>query len=119
MRRFLLALALSLSVAAVTVTAASAARLSVVRLSAPVSGLRYDQKLVRAHAGRIRIVFVNRSSVPHNVNIEQGEHELGKTATVTRRTTTLLVRLKPGTYTFYCSVPGHEDAGMHGTLVVR
>ena len=27
--------------------------------------------------------------------------------------------LAPGTYTFYCSVPGHEQAGMKGTLIVR
>ena len=27
--------------------------------------------------------------------------------------------LKPGTYTFYCPVPGHEDAGMKGTLTVK
>ncbi len=26
---------------------------------------------------------------------------------------------KPGTYAVYCSVPGHKDAGMTATLVVR
>jgi len=31
----------------------------------------------------------------------------------------LTLDLKAGTYTFYCSVPGHRQAGMHGTLVVK
>jgi len=31
---------------------------------------------------------------------------------------TVTADLKPGTYTFYCPVPGHEAAGMKGTLTV-
>ncbi len=99
-------------------TATAATTPSVVHLSAPVSGLRYDQKVVRAHAGRIKIVFLNRSALKHNVNVEFGEKEFGKSATITKRTTTFFVTLKVGKYNFYCSVPGHEDAGMHGTLIV-
>ena len=34
-------------------------------------------------------------------------------------TSTFTVTLKPGTYTFFCEVPGHEAAGMKGTLVVK
>lgn len=33
-------------------------------------------------------------------------------------TDTKKVELKPGTYTFYCNIPGHEQAGMKGTLTV-
>ena len=118
MRTFALIAVVLAAIAVPAVSAASTRTISVVHLSAPVSGLRYDQKTVRAHAGRIKIVFLNHSAIKHNVNVENGEHELGKSATVTRATTTFFVTLKAGKYNFYCSVPGHEDAGMHGTLIV-
>jgi plastocyanin len=34
-------------------------------------------------------------------------------------TTSKKIDLKPGTYTFYCSIPGHRAAGMEGTLTVK
>ena len=118
MRKLLLVLVAAGALAAAAVSTATAANPSIVHLSAPVSGLRYDQKIVRAHAGRIKIVFLNRSPLKHNVNVELGEHEFGKSKTVTKATTTFFVTLKAGKYNYYCSVPGHEDAGMHGPLIV-
>ena len=52
------------------------------------------------------------------MNVELGEKEFGKSKTVSHATATFFVTLKAGKYNFYCSVPGHEDAGMHGTLIV-
>lgn len=118
MRRLRLAVAVTGVLAATAASGALASTPNIVRISAPASGLRYTQRIVHAHVGRIKIVFLNRSSLRHNVNVELGEKELGKTATVTRGTASVWVTLKPGRYNFYCSVPGHEDAGMHGTLVV-
>jgi len=120
MRRSLLVLSTALSIAGGLAATAGAtpAKPNIVHLTAPVSGLRYDQKVVHARAGRIKVVFLNRSALKHNVNVESGETELGHSAIVTHGTTSFFVTLKAGKYNFYCSVPGHEDAGMHGTLVV-
>ena len=81
MRTFALTAAVVAAIAVPAASSASTQISSVVHLSAPVSGLRYDQKTVHAHAGRIKIVFLNRSALKHNVNVENGEHELGKTMT--------------------------------------
>ena len=91
---------------------------SVVRVTAAQSGLRYTTSSLRAKAGRIEIAFRNPSMLPHNVVLEQGETELGGTKTITHASAKAFVTLKRGVYHFYCSVPGHEDAGMSGTLTV-
>ena len=89
-----------------------------VRVSALANGLKYNTNLLRAHPGRIKLVFTNLSTTKHNVRIESGENELGGTKTVGKQQTIAYVTLKRGTYNFYCSVPGHEDAGMKGRLIV-
>ena len=113
-------LAVLLVLAAVAAPAALAAPRSsnVVTVSAVKSGLRYTAKTLHAKSGRIKIVFHNPSALQHNVRIELGEKELGGTKTIAHGTATTFVTLRRGTYHFYCSVPGHEDAGMSGSLVV-
>lgn len=91
---------------------------SVVKVSAAPAGLRFTTKVLRAHPGRIRIVFTNRSTLQHNVRVESGENELGGTKTIGKGVAAAFLTLRKGTYNFYCSVPGHEEAGMKGKLVV-
>jgi uncharacterized cupredoxin-like copper-binding protein len=84
----------------------------------PAGQLSYNTKTLSAKAGTVTIVMANMSPVEHNVTVAQGSKVLGATPTFTGGTRTLSLKLKPGKYTFYCSVPGHRQAGMEGTLNV-
>jgi len=84
----------------------------------PEGQLSYDTKTLSAKAGSVTITMTNSSPVEHNVTIAQGSTILGATPTFTGSSKTLALKLKPGTYEFYCSVPGHRQAGMEGTLTV-
>jgi plastocyanin len=90
-----------------------------VHLAAAAGGqLAYDTKQASVQAGSVTITFANPSPLEHNVTIAQVHKVLGATPTFTNGTRTLKLTIKPGTYTFYCSVPGHRQAGMEGTLSV-
>jgi plastocyanin len=84
----------------------------------PGGALSYDAKQLSAKAGTVTITMSNMSPVEHNVTIAQGSAVLGATPTFVGASKSLTLKLKPGTYTFYCSVPGHRQAGMEGTLNV-
>lgn len=94
---------------------------STVKLEADPNGqLAYTTTEATAKAGKVTIEFDNPQSLPHDVAIENSNGKtIGKTEIVTEGTTTAVVDLKPGTYKYYCSVPGHRDAGMEGTLKVE
>jgi len=84
----------------------------------PEGQLSYNTKQLQAKAGVVTITMANMAPEQHNVTIAQGSKVLGATPTFQGGTRTLKLTLKPGTYTFYCSVPGHRQAGMEGTLTV-
>ena len=85
----------------------------------PQGQLAYTTKNLSAPAGRITIGFTNSSPLMHNMTIAQGSKVLAATPTFQGGSKTLTLNLKPGTYVFYCSVPGHRAAGMEGKLTVQ
>ena len=89
------------------------------KLTAVPAGLKYDKKLLKAVPGSVTITMKNASPLPHNVAIKgAGVNVVG--AIVSKGgTSTVTATLKKGSYVFYCSVPGHEAAGMKGTLQAR
>jgi plastocyanin len=86
----------------------------------PEGGLAYTTDEATAEAGEVTIDFNNPQSLAHDVAIEgpNGE-QIGKTEIITEGEDSTTVELEPGEYTFYCTVPGHREAGMEGTLTVR
>jgi uncharacterized cupredoxin-like copper-binding protein len=85
------------------------------------SALEYAQKEVTAKAGQVSVEFNNPQGLSHDVAIEDSSGTtLGKTELVAEGSTEATIgNLKPGKYTFYCTVPGHREAGMEGTLTVE
>jgi plastocyanin len=90
---------------------------NVVSIPADPSGqLAYQFKNATAKPGKVTLRSKNDSSVPHDISIKgDGQGQVvqgGKTSEVS-------TNLKAGSYEFYCSVPGHEQAGMKGNLTVK
>jgi uncharacterized cupredoxin-like copper-binding protein len=87
----------------------------------PSGALKFTKSALTAKAGTVTIDFTNSSPLAHNFTVQQGTSGpvVGATPTFMGGTKTLTLKLKAGTYTFYCSVPGHRAAGMQGTLTVQ
>ena len=85
----------------------------------PDGSLAYVYASATAPAGDLEVSSPNESSVPHNIAIEgNGVDEVGPVVQ-DGKSSDIEVKLKPGTYAFYCSVPGHREGGMEGDLEVK
>lgn len=88
--------------------------------SDPSGNLAYTTSEATSKAGKVTVNFTNQSAVPHDVALEdEAGEQIAATETVAEGTDSTTAELKPGEYTFYCTVPGHRQAGMEGTLTVK
>ena len=86
----------------------------------PGGSLAWVENELTAEAGSNTVELINDSDTPHNVVIESEEGDaVAESETVTGETTSTTAELESGTYSFICDVPGHEEAGMAGTLIVE
>ncbi|HEX9482012.1 MAG TPA: plastocyanin/azurin family copper-binding protein [Solirubrobacteraceae bacterium] len=82
--------------------------------------LMYSNSAATARAGKVTLSFTNNSSLGHDVVLVDSSNKvLGQTPVFQGGTRHFTATLPPGSYTYYCSVPGHRQAGMQGTLTVK
>ena len=89
-------------------------------IEAAPSGLAYSSDTATAKAGKVTLDFTNPQPLTHDVAIEDSSGKtVGQTELIAEGSDSTVVNLKPGTYHYYCTVPGHREAGMEGTLTVK
>jgi plastocyanin len=87
--------------------------------AAPSGALYYVFADATAPAGQLKIESPNEASTEHDIAIEgNGVDEKGEVVS-NGGVSEIDVDLEPGEYTFYCSVEGHREGGMEGTLTVE
>ncbi len=97
----------------------AAAPAATIPLAADVSDLAYDKASLSSKPGKVTIDFTNPSALEHDVAIEADGNEIAGSELIAESETSVSTELAAGTYTFYCTVPGHREAGMEGTLTVK
>lgn len=84
----------------------------------PSENMRFGQEVLVVKAGEnITLELDNRDMYAHSFDID--ELDLHVEMPANDQIATQLTAVSPGTYTIYCAIPGHREAGMVATLVVE
>jgi uncharacterized cupredoxin-like copper-binding protein len=86
----------------------------------PTGALKFNVTTLHAQAGSVTLRMTDPASsgVAHGIAVQGNGVDKDSKVVQAGGTATVTATLKPGTYSFYCPVPGHEAAGMKGTLIV-
>jgi plastocyanin len=85
----------------------------------PGGSTAYQFAAAEAPAGQVTIRSPNKSSVDHDIALEGNGVDDKGDVVKDGGVSEFSLDLKPGEYTFYCSVDGHRQAGMEGKLTVK
>ena len=91
-------------------------------LAIPVNeagGLLFQFADATAKPGKVTLESKNDEPIGHNIAVEGNGVDQKGPVVQGGAVSKVQVDLKPGDYTFYCSVPGHREAGMEGKLTVK
>jgi len=77
----------------------------------------FDPATIQAEAGEDLAIVLTSDDILHDFTIDELDAQVAADAGETAEGG--ISDLEPGDYTYYCSVPGHREAGMEGTLTVQ
>jgi plastocyanin len=85
-------------------------------LAVTAKSFSFTPKEIDVKAGSTATLSLHSTDLAHDFTVKELDIHV---AVQGGKTTSKSITFdKPGTYTFYCSVAGHREAGMEGTLVV-
>jgi uncharacterized cupredoxin-like copper-binding protein len=95
-------------------TANAAAKPAARKIKVNARSYAFAPKKITVRAAQNIAIVLHSTDQRHDFTLQGGKRVVdvkgGKTSTGTLRLA------KPGTYEFYCSIPGHRAAGMEGTI---
>jgi plastocyanin len=112
--------ALALAASACGADEPAPARATGERVAVAITDFRYTPQNLRAKAGRLRFTLTNRGRLAHTFRVERRNSIVAMVSSLLPGDrATKEVRVRPGTYRFFCALSNHEELGMYGTLVVE
>jgi plastocyanin len=98
---------------------AASAEQSAPNLIVEAFDLGFKEKELKTGPGKVRIQEVNTGAIAHTLVIDGVTSGRKLSVPGTGDKDAAEFDLQPGTFTYYCDIAGHRQAGMEGTLVVE
>ena len=87
------------------------------RVEVVAGDFAFDPDEITAEPGEDLAIALTSEDILHDFTIDELDAHVAADAGETAEGG--ISNLEPGDYTYYCSVPGHREAGMEGTLTVQ
>ena len=85
----------------------------------PNGQLAYVTAEARAEAGQLTVRMPNESGVQHDIAVDNGGVSAKGEVVGQGGVSEFTADFPTGEFTYFCTVPGHREGGMEGTLTVR
>ena len=87
----------------------------------PSGKLKFDKTKLTVKHGKVTLIMKNpgSSGLDHGIAVKGMGLDKDGPIVAPGKTSRVTVKLKPGTYSFYCPVLGHAKAGMKGKITVK